>query len=161
MACCPSRLVLKMHFPFPKIKIEAVEFLVSFFHRFVLLFTGLFIDIIMGNFRQHRKIYFTSCLSWSNFEHEWKREERGAWREKFTGENCFPIDTVFLFFFRVDFVEFSTTHQSSWLSPLAAATINLDALKKNHFGMGSEKKTKIQLWIFQPKSLDVLCGVRE
>lgn len=74
MACCPVRLVLKMHFPSQKIKkgnqvkcFAISSFFLSFAFSF---FTRLFIDIIMGNFRQHEKIYFTSCSSWSNFQWE-------------------------------------------------------------------------------------------
>lgn len=104
MACCarrPARLVLKMHFPSRKIKIEAKRSAVSLYQSFASFFTRLFIDIIMGNFRQHGKIYFTSCSSWSNFK--WGREK------KFTGENCFSIDIAFCGFRRnFKILEFST-----------------------------------------------------
>lgn len=61
--------------------------------------------------------------------------------------------------FLCGFVEFSSTRQDSRLSQLAAATINLDALKKQS---EDEKKSKIQLWIFfQPKSVGCTSAAAE
>lgn len=68
MACCPARLVFEMHFPSRKIKKKHFFPYLAAFSIVCYVFTRLFIDIIMGNFRQHEKIYFTSCSSWSNFE---------------------------------------------------------------------------------------------
>lgn len=79
MACCPARLVLKIHFPPEKKAQQRVEhFAISSFSIVCYVFRfSRFIDIIMGNFRQHEKIYFTSCSSWSNFEWEEGKVYRG------------------------------------------------------------------------------------
>lgn len=86
----------KCIFPSPSTTTEKVQkikinlrssswsYLAVFIVRLAAFFTRLFIDIIMGNFRQHGKIYFTSC---SRELIEFRMEE-----EKFTGQNCFSID---------------------------------------------------------------------
>lgn len=114
---------------------------------------GLFIDIIMGNFRQHGKIYFTSCSSWSNFEWASAKkkcaEERKKSFRQFTGRG----ETGKLFFnrYRCCLGEF---FGGEWKCPPVFLTLLLHfpsiAGCHHQFGCIREEIEKFNCGIFQP-----------
>jgi hypothetical protein len=81
--CCPRRLVLGQNaFSLPKNKSEQRAHCISPFFSiasrcfFLFQLHELFIDIIMGNFRQHGRIYFTSCFELIEFRMSARKKKR-------------------------------------------------------------------------------------
>lgn len=108
--------------------------------------TRLFIDIIMGNFRQHEKIYFTSCSSWSNFESE-KRGQGKVYRGK-----------LFFYRYRCCWLIFpcglwGTSARPPEFSTFSARCHHQFGCIREAVGGGEALRIEIQLWIFRPKSV--------